>query len=167
MWFLLKIGFWIGLLTRFYPNPKTRVFWAIFKTRNPGFFHRKPGFSNFEFSLIFKPFHWTFLRAFEEKIALCLVALVLDSQSQQSVDSNLNKLRFRHENMANFVDVSKSQNSPVWQYFLRSKETSQAKCKICDNVYKSSGSNTSTLLSHLNAKHNSLFICWTIFNKNS
>ena len=45
-----------------------------------------------------------------------LVALVLDSQSQQSADY-LNKLRFRNENMANFVDVSgvdnKSENPGV------------------------------------------------------
>ena len=47
-----------------------------------------------------------------------LVALVLDSQSQQSADY-LNKLRFRNENMANFVDVSGVLHSPAWQYFLR------------------------------------------------
>ena len=40
-----------------------------------------------------------------------LVALVLDSQSQQSADY-LNKLRFRNENMANFVDVSGVDNKP-------------------------------------------------------
>ena len=72
-----------------------------------------------------------------------LVALVLDSQSQQSADY-LNKLRFRNENMANFVDVSGVLHSPAWQYFLRSKETNQAKCTVarCNAILKISGGNT-------------------------
>ena len=83
-----------------------------------------------------------------------LVALVLDSQSQQSADY-LNKLRFRNENMANFVDVSGVLHSPAWQYFLRSKETNQAKCTVsrCNAILKISGGNTTTLLDHLKNIH--------------
>ena len=86
-----------------------------------------------------------------------LVALVLDSQSQQSADY-LNKLRFRNENMANFVDVSGVLHSPAWQYFLRSKETNQAKCTVarCNAILKISGGNTTTLLDHLKNIHKTI-----------
>ena len=57
--------------------------------------------------------------------------------------------------MANFVDVSGVLNSPAWQYFLRSKETHQAKCTIprCNAILKISGGNTTTLLDHLKNVH--------------
>ena len=42
----LKIGF----LTRVNPQPETRVFSAIFTTRNPGSFCRQPGLKKLEFS---------------------------------------------------------------------------------------------------------------------
>ena len=99
-------------------------------------------------------FNKHFTQLFEEKVVSSLVALVLDSQSQQSADY-LNKLRFRNENMANFVDVSGVLNSPAWQYFLRSKETNQAKCTVsrCNAILKTSGGNTTTLLDHLKNIH--------------
>lgn len=42
----------------------------------------------------------------------------------------------------------------VWHHFLRNKDKSNAKCKICQKILKSSGGSTSSLQKHLTKIHN-------------
>ncbi|XP_073835857.1 E3 SUMO-protein ligase ZBED1-like [Musca autumnalis] len=47
---------------------------------------------------------------------------------------------------------TKKKGSAVWTYFLKARDGKYAKCRICSNVYKTSG-NTSNLIDHLKRAH--------------
>ena len=50
--------------------------------------------------------------------------------------------------------IEEKKESAVWQHFLHSKELELAKCKICKADIKCKGGSTSSMRSHLKAKHN-------------
>ena len=55
--------------------------------------------------------------------------------------------------MSNFEEVGAKRKSEVWQHFLFCKSTEKAKCKLCQTIFKASGSSTKGLISHLKSKH--------------
>ena len=45
----------------------------------------------------------------------------------------------------------------MWRYFLESKSTSEAQCKLCPRILKTTGGSTKGLMDHLRLKHDKIY----------